>query len=81
MICVGDLCCDLIVPYGGMRSALARGDFSKETADSMLVRMQCGGSVANVARNIGKLSDSESRPRFITPLKLDELGLYLEGEM
>ena len=81
VICVGDLCCDLIVPYGGMRAALARGDFSKKTADSMLVRMQCGGSVANVARNIGKLSDPESRPLFITPLKLDELGLYLEGEM
>ena len=36
IICVGDLCCDLIVPYGKMQDALARGDISKETTDPVL---------------------------------------------
>ena len=78
IICVGDLCCDLIVPYGKMQDALARGDISKETTDRLQVTMQCGGSVGNVARHLGKLQEN---PVFITPLKKDNLGEYLSGEM
>ena len=78
IICVGDLCCDLVVPYGRMREALREGAVSKETADSLLIRMQCGGSVGNVARHLGRLG---SRPVFLTPLKRDELGTFLAGEM
>ena len=78
IICVGDLCCDLVIPYGRMRQALREGAVSKETADSLLIRMQCGGSVGNVARHLGRLG---SRPVFLTPLKRDELGTFLAGEM
>ena len=78
IICVGDLCCDLIVPYGKMRQALSLGDFSKETADALQVSMQCGGSVGNVARHLGALG---ANPVFVTPLRRDALGNFLAGEM
>lgn len=78
VICAGDLCCDLIVPYGKMQDALARGDISKEVTDKLQVSMQCGGSVGNVARHLGQLG---ANPIFITPLKRDQLGEYLAKEM
>ncbi len=78
IICVGDLCCDLIVPYGKMRQALQAGDISKETTDRLQVAMQCGGSVGNTARHLGALGDN---PIFVTPLKMDSLGDYLLTEM
>ena len=78
IICVGDLCCDLIVPYGRMQEALSRGDISRETTEQLLVRMQCGGSVGNVARHLGRLN---AHPVFVTPLKRDSLGEYLSSEM
>ena len=78
IICVGDLCCDLIVPYGKMQETLARCDISKETTGSLQVTMQCGGSVGNVARHLGLLL---ADPIFITPLKRDDLGEFLCSEM
>ena len=78
IICVGDLCCDLIVPYGRMQEALSRGDISRATTEQLLVRMQCGGSVGNVARHLGRLN---AHPVFVTPLKRDSLGEYLSSEM
>ena len=78
IICVGDLCCDLVVPYGDMRKALSCGDIRKETVDKMQVRMQCGGSVGNVARHLGRMG---RRPVFVTPLCRDPLGDYLSAEM
>ena len=78
IICVGDLCCDLIVPYGQMQEALERGDISKETTDRLQVTMQCGGSVGNVARHLGRLG---AGPLFITPLRKDSLGEFLSCEM
>ncbi len=78
IICVGDLCCDLIVPYGKMQQALRSFDISKEMTDQLQVTMQCGGSVGNVARHLGRL---DAHPVFITPLKRDSLGEYLSAEM
>jgi len=78
IICVGDLCCDLIVPYGKMLEALSRGDIRKEVTQQMQVRMQCGGSVGNVARHLGQM---KARPVFITPVGHDQLGEYLTSEM
>ena len=78
IICVGDLCCDLIVPYGEMRQALAQGNISRETTERLQVSMQCGGSVGNTARHLGRL---HADPVFVTPLKRDTLGEYLAGEM
>ena len=78
ILCVGDLCCDLIVPYGQMQEALARGDISRETNDRLQVTMQCGGSVGNVARHLGQMGRN---PVFVTPLKRDHLGEYLSSEM
>ena len=78
IICVGDLCCDLIVPYGKMQQALRSFDISKEVTDQLQVTMQCGGSVGNVARHLGRL---EAHPIFITPLKRDSLGEFLSAEM
>ena len=78
IICVGDLCCDLIVPFGKMQEALRSGDISKEVTDRLQVTMQCGGSVGNVTRHLGRLN---THPVFITPLKKDSLGEYLrDGE-
>ena len=78
IICVGDLCCDLIVPYGKMQEALACGDIRKETADQLQVHMQCGGSVGNVARHLGRL---KVQPVFVTPVCRDPLGDYLTAQM
>ena len=78
IICVGDLCCDLIVPYGKMRQALSCGDISKDVTDALQVKMQCGGSVGNAARHLGHLG---THPVFVTPLKRDSLGTYLSEEM
>ena len=78
IICVGDLCCDLIVPYGKMRQALLRGDISRDVTDKLQVRMQCGGSVGNAARHLGHLG---MHPVFVTPLRRDSLGEYLSAEM
>ena len=78
IICVGDLCCDLIVPYGKMRLALAHGHISKEMAETLQVSMQCGGSVGNVARHLGRMG---ADPIFVTPLKRDPLGSFLASEM
>ena len=78
IICVGDLCCDLIVPYGKMRLALAHGHISKEMAETLQVSMQCGGSVGNVARHLGRMG---ANPIFVTPLKRDPLGSFLASEM
>ena len=78
IICVGDLCCDLIVPYGKMQEALRSGDISKKVTDRLQVTMQCGGSVGNVTRHLGRLN---THPVFITPLKKDSLGEYLSSEM
>ena len=78
IICVGDLCCDLIVPYGKMQEALACGDIRKETTDQLQVRMQCGGSVGNVARHLGRL---KAQPVFVTPVCRDPLGDYLTDQM
>ena len=78
IICVGDLCCDLIVPYGKMQQALFRGDISKEVTRDLQVRMQCGGSVGNVARHLGRL---KAQPVFVTPVSRDSLGAYLTEEM
>lgn len=78
ILCVGDLCCDLIVPYGKMQQVLQRGDISKEVTDQLQVTMQCGGSVGNVARHLGRLG---AHPVFITPLKNDSLGEFLSSEM
>ncbi len=78
IICVGDLCCDLIVPYGKMKQALRLGDISKETTDALQVEMQCGGSVGNAARHLGSM---QAHPVFVTPLKTDSLGQYLQDQM
>lgn len=78
IICVGDLCCDLIVPYGKMQEALRHKEIRKAAAEELQVNMQCGGSVGNVARHLGRM---KARPVFITPVCRDALGEYLISEM
>ena len=78
IFCIGDLCCDLIIPYGKMKQMLAAGDISKSSASGVQVAMRCGGSVGNTARALGHLS---ARPVFLTPLREDELGLWLKKQM
>ena len=78
IFCIGDLCCDLIIPYGKMKQMLAAGDISKSSASGVQVAMRCGGSVGNTARALGRLS---ARPVFLTPLREDELGLWLKKQM
>jgi sugar/nucleoside kinase (ribokinase family) len=78
IICVGDLCCDLIVPYGRMKEALRTGDISKKTTEGLQTEMRGGGSVGNMVRVLGCLGQ---KPVFVTPLKEDELGRYLKEEL
>jgi sugar/nucleoside kinase (ribokinase family) len=78
IFCIGDLCCDLIIPYGKMKQMLAADDISKSSASGVQVSMRCGGSVGNTARALGRLS---AHPVFLTPLKEDELGCWLKKQM
>ena len=78
IICVGDLCCDIVVPYGKMKEALSCGDITRRTTESLQAEIRCGGSVGNMVRVLGRLGQ---HPVFVTPLKEDELGKFLKKEM
>lgn len=76
IICIGDLCADLIIPYGEYKayiSALKEGDIKSRD-----VELRSGGTVGNTCRVLGRLG---SKPYFITDLCEDSLGRFLRGEM
>ena len=76
IICIGDLCADLIVPYGEARrniSAIRSGELKSQS-----VELRSGGTVGNASVVLGKLG---SEPIFITDLCDDGLGRFLRSEM
>lgn len=76
IICIGDLCADLIVPYGEARrniSSIRSGELKSQS-----VELRSGGTVGNASVVLGKLG---SEPIFITDLCDDGLGRFLRSEM
>lgn len=76
IICIGDLCADLIVPYGEARrsiSAIRNGELKSQS-----VELRSGGTVGNASVVLGKLG---AEPIFITDLCDDGLGRFLRSEM
>ena len=76
IICVGDLCADLIIPYGEAKSnisAIKEGEIKSQS-----VELRSGGTVGNTCRVLGRLG---SKPFFITDLCDDSLGRFLRTEM
>lgn len=83
LLLIGDLCADLIVPYGEARKKVEKlklcTEMNKpETYKEGTVSFQGGGSVANTARILGKLG---ANPYFLTNLGNDEAGRFLKKEM
>lgn len=76
IICVGDLCADLIIPYGEAKSnisAIKEGEIKSQS-----VELRSGGTVGNTCRVLGRLG---SKPFFVTDLCDDSLGRFLRTEM
>ena len=74
--CIGDLCGDLLLPYGEVKrhlSGLQRGEI-----DYSEVIFQYGGTVGNTCAVLGKLG---ARPYFVTDLCGDRNGRFLAEEM
>ncbi len=76
IICIGDLCADLIIPYGEARKAISSGNRSEER--SAVVELRHGGTVGNTVTVLGKLG---AAPIFITDLCDDALGRFLRESM
>ena len=76
IVCIGDLCADLIINYGAAResiSAIKRGDIRSQS-----VELRSGGTMGNASIVLGRLG---AEPIFITDLCEDRLGLFLRAEM
>lgn len=76
ILCIGDMCADLIVPYGRVKR-LSGGNPLQLQKDSNVIFRQ-GGSVANTAVVLGKMKEM---PVFITPVGNDESGRFLREEL
>lgn len=76
ILCIGDLCADLVVPYGRVKQ-FADGNILYSPENSNVVFRQ-GGSVANTAAVLGKMKET---PVFITSVGNDEAGRFLREEM
>ena len=76
IVCIGDLCADLIIPYGEAKkniSAIKEGNIKSQS-----VTLRSGGTVGNTSMVLGKLG---ADPVFITDLCEDSLGKFLRAEM
>ena len=74
IVCIGDLCADLIIPYGEAKkniSAIKEGNIKSQS-----VTLRSGGTVGNTSMVLGKLG---ADPVFITDLCEDSLGKFLRG--
>lgn len=76
ILCIGDLCADLIIPYGEAKRNLAL--IRQGIIGSSQVELRSGGTAGNTAAVLGKLGE---RPVFVTDLCRDRLGTFLKGEM
>lgn len=78
IICVGDLCADLIIPYGETKRILEIMQKNPACGDKEEVLFRSGGSIGNTAKILGKL---EQRPLLIADLTNDQIGDFLKKEM
>ncbi|MBU5330845.1 hypothetical protein KQI61_01415 [Anaerocolumna aminovalerica] len=78
IICVGDLCADLIIPYGQAKSAIDNIKHDPTNINEQKVSFRSGGSVGNTAKVLGKLKQN---PIFITNVGNDRVGQFLKQEM
>lgn len=76
ILCIGDLCADLIIPYGEAKRNLAL--IRQGIIGSSQVELRSGGTAGNTAAVLGKLGE---HPVFVTDLCRDQLGMFLRGEM
>lgn len=76
ILCIGDLCADLIIPYGEAKRNLSL--IRQGIIGSSQVELRSGGTAGNTAAVLGKLGE---RPVFVTDLCQDRLGMFLKGEM
>ena len=71
--CIGDLCADLILPYGKVKSHLKK--LKEGNVDFSEVLFQYGGTCGNTCAVLGKLG---AHPYFVTDLCTDPIGQYLK---
>jgi len=78
IICVGDLCADLIIPYGEAKNTIDNIKQDPTNINEQKVSFRSGGSVGNTAKVLGKLKQN---PIFITNVGNDRVGQFLKQEM
>lgn len=78
IICVGDLCADLIIPYGKTKESLEKLKEDPRNLGEQKVIFRSGGSVGNTAKVLGKL---DQNPIFVTKVGNDNTGFFLKDEM
>ncbi len=78
IICVGDLCADLIIPYGEAKNTIHNIKSDPTNINEQKVSFRSGGSVGNAAKVLGKLKQN---PIFITNVGNDQVGDFLKKEM
>ena len=78
IICVGDLCADLIIPYGETRRILEMMQRNPACGEKEQVLFRSGGSIGNTAKILGKL---KQHPILIADLASDQIGDFLKKEM
>ena len=74
--CIGDLCADLLLPYGEVKKHLS--NLKKGSVDYSEVCFQQGGTCGNTSAVLGKLG---AEPYFVTDLCGDKIGHYLRDVM
>jgi len=74
--CIGDLCADLLLPYGEVKQHLR--NLKSGNVDYSEVLFQYGGTAGNTCAVLGKLG---SRPYFVSDLCGDRIGRYLSQSM
>lgn len=74
--CIGDLCADLILPYGEVKKHLS--NLKKGSVDYSEVQFLQGGTCGNTSAVLGKLG---AKPYFVTDLCGDRNGRFLRDEM
>ncbi len=76
ILCIGDLCGDLIIPYGETRTNIEK--IRTGEVKSASVEFRHGGTAGNTASVLGRMND---HPYFITDLCSDRIGTFLKDEM
>ena len=76
LCCIGDLCADLLLPYGEIKQHLR--NLKSGNVDYSEVIFQYGGTAGNTCAVLGKLG---SHPYFVSDLCGDRIGRFLSQSM